>query len=171
MISDGVHSVLEALGYDGSEGLVTLASREIAPCRTYTWDEVRAKFGIDAAYFHGGTPVVYFKGFETLDENELTKLHRLLWNHNRAPLLIAVLPEEVRVYNCFQPPDPPEETPRPNIAALLDRVQQIVDVMDMRSRLAIFQRQQVESGSLSVYGVPLCQDSFRASLSYDPVPS
>ncbi len=97
MIGTALNNVFDALEYLNAEGLVTTDSTEVQEGRDYIWQEIRKKFQIDAAYFHGNVPVVYFKELQAVDEDYLTLLHRSLWNHNRAPLLIAVLPHEVRV--------------------------------------------------------------------------
>ena len=94
----------DALEYLDDKGLVTVDSPDVRDERAYVWQELRDKLEIDAAYFHGNIPVVYFKELQTVNDDYLWDLHRSLWNHNRAPLLIAVLPQEVRVYNCFAPP-------------------------------------------------------------------
>ena len=100
----GLDAVLAELGYEGDEGLVTGDSESGDGDREFVWREVRNEFGVDAAYFHGNRPVVYFSEFQEFDPKRLQELHRSLWNHNRAPFLIVVLPNEVRVYNCFALP-------------------------------------------------------------------
>lgn len=104
MIGAALTNVFDALEFLDDKGLVTADTPDVGNGRAYVWHEVREKLEIDAAYFHGNVPVVYFKELQTADDNYLRDLHRNLWNHNRAPLLIAVLPQEVRVYNCFAPP-------------------------------------------------------------------
>ena len=66
---------------------------------------------------------------------------------NRAPLLIAVLPQEVRVYNCFAPPqrDSGQLIPQ-NPALLKQAVQQVTDVLALRSTLSDYRRQEIVSG-------------------------
>ena len=104
MIGSALANVFDALEYLDDKGLVTVDTPAVGDERAYVWQEIRDKLQIDAAYFHGNIPVVYFKELQTVDDDYLWGLHRSLWNHNRAPLLIAVLPQEVRVYNCFAPP-------------------------------------------------------------------
>lgn len=140
-----VQMVLDVLDYANSDGLVTEGERSVAPDRAYLWEEVREKFGIDAVYFHGNVPAVYFKALTAPNDDALMDLHRELWNHNRAQLLVAVMPEQVRIYNCFAPPakkgigDPD--------ASLLAAVQLATDVM--RRDLAPYRRDEVESGRLA----------------------
>ncbi|MDE0430980.1 MAG: N-6 DNA methylase [Caldilineaceae bacterium] len=104
MTNSSLTNVLEALEYQDDKGLVTRDTSDIDSERGFVWQEVKDKFGIHAAYFHRNVPVVYFREFQEFNDEALYKLHRSLWNHNRAPILIAVLPGEVRIYNCFALP-------------------------------------------------------------------
>ena len=104
IIGPSLIDVFTALEYQDDKGLVTTNTADIESGRIFVWEEVSTKLEMDAAYFHGNVPVVYFKRFNEFNNDKLWKLHRSLWNHNRAPLLIAVLPNEVRIYNCFTPP-------------------------------------------------------------------
>ena len=104
MIGTALADVFDALEYQDDQGLVTVDTRDVGDGRAYVWQEIRDNLELDADYFHGIVPVVYSKELLTVDNDYLLSLHRALWNHNRAPLLIAVLPQEVRVYNCFAPP-------------------------------------------------------------------
>lgn len=115
--------VLTALDYQDDKGLVTNGtSKNLNDGRVFVWEEVYDKFDIDAAYFHGNVPVVYFKEFESFTDERLRELHKSLWNHNRAPLLVAVLPDEVRIYSCFSPPLPPNSRESAKNSALIERV-------------------------------------------------
>lgn len=107
--ASGLDAVLAELGYEGDEGLVSNGTESGYGDREFVWREVRNEFGVDAAYFHKNKPVVYFSEFQEFDPKRLQELHRSLWNHNRAPILIVVLPNEVRVYNCFALPARDEE--------------------------------------------------------------
>jgi hypothetical protein len=97
--------VIEHLGYQDPANLVATESPNLPYSRLQVWREAHHRIGVDAAYFLNDVPVVYFKGLVSHDSNELYQLHRRLWNHGRAPLLITVSPESVHVFNCFnQPP-------------------------------------------------------------------
>jgi hypothetical protein len=150
MAIESLQLVLDALDYSGAEGLVRTDQPNepgMPAGRMHVWEEAQEKFGLDAAYFLGSIPVVYFKGLSAASDEDLANLHRQLWNHNRVPLLVAVLPEEVRVYNCFAPPDPARgagaATP-----TLLQTVRLAADVLELASRLEPFRRQEVEAGRL-----------------------
>ena len=147
MIGTALTNVFDALEFLDDKGLVTADTPDVGNGRAYVWQEVREKLEIDAAYFHGNVPVVYFKELQTADDDYLRDLHRYLWNHNRAPLLIAVLPQEVRVYNCFAPPqrDSGQLIPQ-NPALLKQAVQQVTDVLALRSTLSDYRRQEIVSG-------------------------
>ena len=151
MMHAGLRSVLEALEYVESDSLVTRETEEVPASRSYIWQEIQAKFGVDAAYFHGAVPVVYFKGLAAgADSDEdLAELHRQLWNHNRVPLFIAVLPQEVRVYNCFAPPDASRDRSHAPFSALLLSVHLAADILELRRTLDPFRRAEVESGRLA----------------------
>lgn len=140
-------NVFDALEYLDDKGLVTVDTPDVGNGRAYVWQEIRDKLDMDAAYFHGNVPVVYFKELQTVDDQYLRELHRSLWNHNRVPLLIAVLPQEVRVYNCFSPPlrDTGELMPY-NPALLKQAVQQVSDVLALRSALSDYRRREIVSG-------------------------
>lgn len=146
MIGTALTNVFDALEFLDDKGLVTADTPDVGHGRAYVWQEVREKLEIDAAYFHGNVPVVYFKELQTADDNYLRDLHRYLWNHNRAPLLITVLPQEVRVYNCFAPPqrDSGQLMPR-NPALLKQAVQQVTDVLALRSTLSDYRRREIVS--------------------------
>jgi SAM-dependent methyltransferase len=147
MIGTALAIVFDALEYLDAEGLVTVDSTDVREGRAYVWQEIRDKLQIDAAYFHGNVPVVYFKELQTVDNDYLTRLHRSLWNHNRAPLLIAVLPHEVRVYNCFAPPQRDSDQLTFISPALLKQaVQQVTDVLALRRELSEYRRREIESG-------------------------
>lgn len=149
MMTTEIQLVLDALEYSGSSGLVRVDSDDVPRDRAYLWQEMREKFGVDAAYFLGGVPVVYFKGFASGNKEEIPALHRHLWNHNRAPLLIAVTPGEVQVYNCFAPPERNGESRSTN-SSLLASVRLVVDILELRRNLQDFHRYEIEAGSLAL---------------------
>ena len=147
MIGSALTNVLDALEFLDDKGLVTVDTPDLGDGRAYVWQEVRDKLQMDAAYFHGNIPVVYFKELQTVNEDDLRDLHRSLWNHNRAPLLIAVLPQEVRVYNCFAPPQRDSGRLKPQNSALLKQaVQQVTNVLELRRELSQYRRREIVSG-------------------------
>ena len=150
MIGTALANVFDALEYLDDQGLVTVDTPGVGNGRAYVWQEIRDKLHIDAAYFHGNIPVVYFKELQSLDDDYLWELHRSLWNHNRAPLLIAVLPEEVRVYNCFAPPQrDSRQLMADKSAPLKQAVHQVTDVLELRQLLSDYRRREIVSGSFA----------------------
>ena len=147
MIGTALANVFDALEYRNDQGLVTVDSPDVGDGRAYVWQEIRDKFEMDAAYFHGNVPVVYIKEIHSADDDDLWDLHCSLWNHNRAPLFIAVLPQEVRVYNCFSPPVRDSGQLMPENRALLKRaVRQVTDVLFLRQELSEYRRREIVSG-------------------------
>lgn len=146
MIGTALANIFDALDFQEDQGLVTVDTPDVGHGRAYVWKEVREKLQLDAAYFHGNVPVVYFKELQTVDDDYLWDLHRSLWNHNRAPLLIAVLPQEVRVYNCFAPPVRDSGRLMRESRALLQAVQQATDVFALRRELSEYRRREIISG-------------------------
>ena len=147
MIGTALANILDALEFQDDQGLVTVDTPDVGHGRAYVWQEIRDKLQMDAAYFHGNVPVVYFKELQTVDDDYLWDLHRSLWNHNRAPLLIAVLPQEVRVYNCFAPPlRDSGRLMRENPALLKEGVRQVTNVLALRRELSDYRRREIVSG-------------------------
>jgi type I restriction-modification system DNA methylase subunit len=63
--------------------------------------------GVDAIYFSGDFPSVYFKAVSDFQEETLKELlfiQRKIWNQGKVPFLFAESPTEIRVYNCFETP-------------------------------------------------------------------
>jgi len=59
---------------------------------------------IDAIYFSGENPFIYFRQLSSFDPTEVSKLHRKIWNEGRTPLLAIITPQEIRLYDCFDTP-------------------------------------------------------------------
>jgi hypothetical protein len=148
MLTSSVRKVLDLMDYSRGEGLVTVDSAPPPPERSYVWQEVQDKFSLDAVYFYGNVPLVYFKGFETASMEDLFMLHRRLWNHNRAPVLVVVLPEEVRVFNCFASPQRSAEVGAMD-SILLGSIKLSAEAIVVRQRLLPYSRQEVISGRLA----------------------
>ena len=139
--------VLDALDYSGDSGLLTSDTPPLDDGRASMWQELQDKLQVDAAFFHGNVPVVCFKQLQTASDETLWKLHCSLWNHNRVPLLIVILPQEVRVYNCFATPhrDPTLLT-SDNVTLLKQALHQVNDLLTLKRELSLFQRREITSG-------------------------
>lgn len=143
--------VLEELHFLDNSGLVMADTSNVDEGRNYVWQEIRGKLDIDAVFFHGNVPVVYFKEFQSVDNKELWSLHRSLWNFNRAPLLITILPNEVRVYNCYAQPE--EDKNKLNENALLKRaVWEATNAFRFRQEMSEYRRWHIELGKFGLDG-------------------
>jgi SAM-dependent methyltransferase len=136
-VVDPLDVAIEALGYRGSEGFVEGETRNGASARAFVWRELQRKADLDAAYFRGAVPLVAFvrrEGYE-----EVSSVHRALWNLSRVPLLIAGTPDTVGAYSCFSPPTEAltAEDAELGVATRRD---------DIREALDDFSRYHVESG-------------------------
>ncbi|HXB65499.1 MAG TPA: N-6 DNA methylase [Solirubrobacteraceae bacterium] len=98
-----VDAVIDRLGYDDSEDLVRAADAldSLPVSRRHAWAAAHRRLGIDAAFFEGRVPLVYFAGLQLPDEQEVetavARMHQQTWNQSRAQLLVVVLPNEIRV--------------------------------------------------------------------------
>lgn len=45
--------------------------------------------------------IIGIKAFSIVDEDEISKYHRVYWNKNDLPISILIFTDEVRVYNNF----------------------------------------------------------------------
>jgi hypothetical protein len=114
--------------------------------------------GIDALSFSGDTPVVYFRLLSDFDEDEVKRLHRLIWNQNRVPLLYVVTPAELRIYNCFEEPVKPDENIEARIIEKFDMAVQNLDDFNA------FAKVQIDSGAFWKSRIGQC---FRSELRVD----
>jgi hypothetical protein len=96
-------AVIDRLGYDDSDDLVRAgdALEPLPVARRHAWSAARERLGIDAAFFEGRVPLVYFAGLQLPSDNEVeravARLHQRTWNQSRAQLLVVVLPTEIRI--------------------------------------------------------------------------
>lgn len=62
---------------------------------------------IDAIYFSGEYPSVYFKSVAAFTPDtiqQVVRIQRKVWNQGKVPFLYVESPTEVRVYNCYDTP-------------------------------------------------------------------
>ncbi len=88
--------LLEEIGYAEKPELV---SSEAIP-----WMNNRPIQKIDWAVLLNNAPLAYFSRFSDLDLEAIKDLHKKVWSQSRAPLLFIILPNEIRVYNGYEPP-------------------------------------------------------------------
>jgi N-6 DNA Methylase len=111
-----------------------------------TWRKAKEKLRIDAVYFVANAPVIYFKRFEAYDVKDIAEFHRKVWNQSQAPLVFAVMPNDIRVYNGYEAPQ------RTSLTGLvepsrLDSELSYSSFLSLWERLAVFSRLAIESGS------------------------
>ncbi len=147
-----VGDVYSKLGFLGSPNLVHQnADWEQVPTdlRTIWYDiknEFEEGFQIDGVYFVAGTPVIYFKSFESVDIKALAEFHCKVWNQSKVPLIIVVLPTEVRIYNGFEAPARTDESNHSE-PTRLDLKLPAKAISDLWDRINIFNRESIDSGS------------------------
>ncbi len=98
-----VGAVIDGLGYRQPGDLLErdLHDQTVEASRRQAWREATQRLDVNAAFFQGGVPLVYFRGLRLPSNADVDAairvLHRQSWNHGRAPFLVVVLPDEVRV--------------------------------------------------------------------------
>ncbi len=60
--------------------------------------------GVDAVYYTGTHPVIYFKSLNSFDAQIIKDLHRKVWNEGRVPLLFIITPTQVKIINAYAEP-------------------------------------------------------------------
>lgn len=91
-------------------GLVDVSSDAKDEFQRYILKQAKEKLGADAKIFFlkpdmgPSIPLAYFYKLESPDSRKIAKLHKLVWNMGRAPLLFVILPEVVSIYNAYKPP-------------------------------------------------------------------
>jgi len=70
------------------------------------------------------SPLVYFKQLATFADDVVFRLHKLLWNHGGAPVLVLISDDKVHVYSGMTKPVPEDESHSqlPSLVTTLDRV-------------------------------------------------
>jgi hypothetical protein len=105
-----VDGVIDGLGYRQPGDLLSsdLADQTVEPTRRQAWREATERLDVTAAFFQGGVPLVYFRGLRLPSDEDVEAaveaLHLQSWNHGRAPFLVVVLPDEVRVLDSRAAP-------------------------------------------------------------------
>ena len=146
MASD-LHQLAASLAYTETDGFVSDAKQAGSGNRKYLTERALTRVGVDAVYFGGETPLVYFRALDrtTFDEREIAELHRRVWNDARVPVLIVSTRRELRVYDACALPHVEDESAGPDerlIVALERTTQALAD-----HRLRPFTRHQIESGA------------------------
>jgi hypothetical protein len=135
-VADLLEDVFAQLGYWGASGLVR-AGAVLPPGATdRVWSDLQAKTGIEAAYFHGNTPLVAFSTVDRLDS--AADIRRRLWNLSRVPILIAASERDVAAYSCLVPPTGGTAEQRARLG--------ITSSSNVLGELGLFSRTALEAG-------------------------
>jgi methylase of polypeptide subunit release factors len=145
-------TLIQKLDYDNSPNFVSKETSiyEIPAEQQAIWRETESKLQVDAIYFVANTPVIYFKSFETFNQEDIANFHRNVWNQSQVPLLFVVMPNDIRVYNGYEAPTRGEPGKGLNEPS---RLENTLSPIKRRStghlweRLEIFTRVAIESGS------------------------
>lgn len=98
--------IIDELGY--TNGIVKNTGQELLYKQVVKKNLAKETFKlipeIEAIYFTGEHPLVYFKTLHNFDPESIKGLHRKIWNQGRVPLMFISTPTEIRIYNCYNEP-------------------------------------------------------------------
>lgn len=103
-------------------------------------------FDVDAIYFSGDFPSVYFKKVNDFQETTIRALldiQRKIWNQGKVPFLYVESPLEVRVFNCYDKPR--KELSEAEDIQLFRASKQAVD--DLNLLKEVFDKVSIETGN------------------------
>src|SRR5947209_4445582 len=69
------------------------------------WQDMK----LDGILCFDTAPVVYFKLLDRLDDKQVRRLHKQVWNQGIAPLLVLITDRQVVVYSGLSVPAKPDE--------------------------------------------------------------
>lgn len=108
----------------------------------------QGKDGIDAIYFSGEYPSVYFKtvpAFTPEIVQSVVRVQRKIWNQGKVLFLHVESPTEVRIYNCYETPQNEKKEGAEDSLRLFRASTQIKS--DLEELITVFGKVSVESGS------------------------
>ncbi|NUO03086.1 MAG: N-6 DNA methylase, partial [Saprospiraceae bacterium] len=133
---------------DFSSGVVDIqaSTNNLSALKQYYVQQLAsADFGVDAVYFSGEFPSVYFKAVPDFQEESLQNLlavHQKVWNQGKVPFLYAESPVEIRVYNCYAKPQKNAE--KAAEIELFQASKQATD--DLEELKTVFDKVSIETG-------------------------
>lgn len=146
-------SIFKSLDINYSNGLTDDTGGKITVFQHYFFAQAKEKLNIDAIYFlrdSEGTPkipLIYFSAMDTYDSKKIAELHRLAWNSGEAPLLFIVLPDQLLIYNNYEPPVlRAEDGSYDNTAGLFEKILLVSELETQRKQLHQFHRTEIETG-------------------------
>ena len=89
----------------------------------------------------GSVPTIGFLDQFTLDQNQIDRVHRALWNQGLLSILIVSLPSEVRIYTLWEPPTEDSGVPTDLDRLVVEVLHSSADALRMRMLVA-----EIESG-------------------------
>lgn len=146
-------SIFKSLDMNYNNGLTDDTGGKATVFQHYFFAQAKDKLNIDAIYFlrdSEGTPkipLIYFSAMDAYDSEKIAELHRLAWNSGEAPLLFIVLPDQLLIYNNYEPPVlRTEDGSYDNTAGLFERISLVSELETQRKQLNQFHRTQIETG-------------------------
>ena len=144
--------VCDALGFSKSPGFIKKDAPPEVRVQFRMWLELIERFKIDAIFLIQTTadapsiPVVFFKKMDKYDSRKIVALHKKIWNKGKIPLLYVILPSEIRIYNCFEPPcfSPDERFDSEN--RLIKYLRTLRDIEQIRRELSSYTCDRLSSG-------------------------
>ena len=110
-------------------------------------------FKLDGVLCTESAPLVYFKELKRADPATVADLHRKLWNHGGAPILVLVTPHQVHVYSgLVRPVATPDRAP--GFVETLDRASAALREFLPKVESGEFFRQHQKSGLHPVWMTP-----------------
>jgi len=100
--------VIESIGLDRAKS-VNFKSQELLESESIVLEQVR-EFGVDSVYFNtddnkNSFPAVFLKKINSFDDKtlqEITDIHRKIWNYKKVLFLYVYSDTEIRIYNCSE---------------------------------------------------------------------
>jgi len=148
---DTFNQMCEALGFSDNPGLIIKESATKSACAT-PWFRIMEKVGIDAIFFVRTDaespliPMIYFKKLETFNERITAELHKKIWNLGKIPFLFVVLPNQIKIYNCFEPPQFSSNESFDSEKRLVKFLKAYIQLEDIRRELSSFTYEKLCSG-------------------------
>lgn len=139
--------ILDTLGYMNSPGLVTGLSSEIKNHKDFVTHQTYKRLNIDCIYFVNETPIIYFKYLPKASEQEITQLHKKVWNQGTTPLLFVLIGNELRIYSSYKAPVL-KNNEQTSSEALLISIKNIQNLEKLEKELKDFRRVEVDTGNI-----------------------
>lgn len=144
--------VCEALGFAKNPGFIRKDTPLEVQKQFRKWLELKDEFEIDALFLIQTTadapsiPVALFKKLDKYDTMKIVELHKKIWNQGKIPLLYVILPSEVRIYNCFEPPCFSHDEGFDSENRLVENLRTLRDVEQIRRELSSYTCDKLSSG-------------------------